>query len=235
MKTEILFPEGLPHRGMQNLTKGNRQPVHQAVFTPPPADPFNAIDHAAEGRFDRVGCKRHPFLAVEPVVEKHDGLAGEVLDIRPGLGVAVGGKPCQKISEGTPDRFDQLPDQRLIRRRERLQVRLFQIEKRILLDQLQERLLFFPFDLVQIEEEAKIPLSMPEATLLVHLGRKKIFLDPRASVGEQHPQAAVIQAPAQVVVDRRPVPVDPEADQIERPTHLFRGQRPAELREHPRS
>lgn len=49
---------------------------------------------------------------IQPVVEKEDGLTGEILDIRPGLGVLVGGKRHQKIPEGTPDRFDQLPDQR---------------------------------------------------------------------------------------------------------------------------
>jgi len=214
MEAKILFPQNPPHLGMEDLAKSKRQPVHQPVFTPPPSDPFDAIDHAAEGRFDGIGCQRDPFLTVEPVVEKRHRLAGEVLDIGPGLRIAVGGKCRQKIPKATPDRFNQLPDQWFVRRRERLQVCLLELEQRILVKQLQQRFLGFAFDLVRIKEEAEVPLAMPDTALLIHLGRKQVVLDPWASVREQHPQAAVIQPLAQIAADRGPIPVDPEADQM---------------------
>jgi hypothetical protein len=68
---------------MEDFAKSNRQPVHQPIFTPRPADPVDTIDHAAEGRFDGIGCKRDSVLTVEPIVEKCDRLAGEVVDVSP--------------------------------------------------------------------------------------------------------------------------------------------------------
>jgi len=142
---------------MQNLAESDRQPIGQAVFTPPPANPLDPVDHAAEPRLDQIGRERDPDLMVQPAIEEHDGLAGEVLHIRPGLGIAVCGKCGQKIAEATRDRLDQLSDQRFILRRECLTAwRCFLGGRdRPILQRFQDRFKDIPHDRIPVFLQAK--------------------------------------------------------------------------------
>jgi len=196
--------------GLKYFPKGDPKPVDQPRFAPTTADPFNPIDHPAESRFRDIRRQRNPALMIQPIIEKHQGLVREVLQIRPRFRILVLRQRRQKLPKAAPDRPDERPDPRFILGAQRLQVGLPQMEERILVQKLKEALLLLPFDMVRVEEETEVTFPVHQTALVVHRGAAQALLDPRSAVGKQHPQMAVIQTAIQVPADGAPVLADPK-------------------------
>jgi len=64
--------------------------------------------------------------------------------------------------------------------------------------------LFSLFETIVIQDKRKVPLPMPEASLLTHSLCEQILLDPRASVREKDLDLFISQTLPQVLADLSP-------------------------------
>jgi len=226
MDFKIPLPEFTPKSRFIDLPKSDHQPAKKSLITPPPSYSFDSVDYPAEGTLYGAGCKGNPAFPLKPIFKNQKRILRKVLYISSGLRILLRIKNLNQFFKTIFNLFHKFDHNLFVLRQELFNHLSSQGKKQDFIYKFGKRLLFFFFGSIQVKEDGKVSLSIPDTSLKPHSFRKKIILNPRPTIREKNFQLLIIQSLIGRFVDKSPVFIHPESYEFKPSFHAFRSQSP---------